>query len=92
MFSVLGNLLSYFWLSHATYLDFLEDYNPFSSGILYSSLYKEIQVDLQFMVIALYVYFVHEGVNGYNKARVVFFDSDLQNTWKCKQTLVLWHR
>lgn len=90
VFSVLGNILSYFWLSHTTYLDFPEDYNPFSSGILYSVLYEEIQVYLQFLVIALYVYFVHEIINGCNKARVVFFDSDLQNTQKCKQTLVLW--
>lgn len=66
----------------------LEDYNPFSSGMLYSSLYKEIQVYLQFMVVASYVYFVHEVGNGCNKARLVFFDSDLQNTQKCKQMLV----
>lgn len=80
VFSVLGNLLSYFWLWHATYLDFLENDNPVCSGILCSSLYEETQVYLKLMLIASSAYFVCKVVNGGKKAGVVLFDSDLQNT------------
>ena len=80
VFCVLGNLLSYFWLWRTTYFGFLENDNPVCSGILYSSFYEETQVYLLLMLIASSAYFVCEVVNGANKAGVVHFDSDLQNS------------